>query len=544
MIALAKPSQEQYKSPTTRTMSSLDHEHTAMPPTPEAEAPDEQLVEATETRLLINSERTAIYGNTIDQPESLFSRRSRGNRIAAFLVVLLAFSGIFFYFFYSPSPKDWKPTKASLPRDATAAVAPTILISLDGFRHEYLSRKKKASTAFLAPTLHTLATKGVHAKGGMQPVVPTITFPNHWALATGLYPESNGIVSNTMYDPVKKSWFHVDRVNPGWWFGEPVWQTLRRTLREVKFSNGTQETLQQNYTTASVFWPGSEVEKHAPDLFFKYDNTVPLHERVDRAVAALQGTNADLNREAQFVTLYFEDVDHEGHEHGPYSDEVAEAIERVDEALAYLLKSLGEDVAERYNIVVVSDHGMTATSEERTIDLKHVLKEGTVQDVMSSPMGLFLNESISAEELYTTLKDGLKNESEHVKVYRKADLPERWHLGASRLITPVVTMAALGWTVRYPHQHIVPDADVSVRTPGKLHGQGDWETEPGSHGFDNTYEDMMAIFVASGPAFKGGATVEGMRSIDVYEMLCNVFGATPAPNNGSLGVTMTSVLKG
>ena len=223
----------------------------------------------------------------------------------------------------------------------------------------------------------------------MQPVVPTITFPNHCALATGLYPESNGIASNKMYVPVKKSWFHADSVNPGWWFGEPVWQTPRRTLREVKFLNGRQETLQQNYTTASVCWPGSEVEKHEPDLFFKCDNTVLLHERVDRAVTALQGTNADLNREAQFETLYFGDVDHEGHEHGPYSDEVAEAIERVDEALAYLLKSLGEDVAERYNIVVVSDHGMTATSEERMIDLKHVLKEGTVQHVMSSPMGLF-----------------------------------------------------------------------------------------------------------------------------------------------------------
>lgn len=500
--------------------------------------------EAVETRVLIHSEHTNTDSNLLHREDSSFSsqRRSCGC-FAPYLVILLSFCGVGFYFAYRPKSNEWKSAKEGLPRDAKLAVAPTILISLDGFRHEYLTRKKKASADFLAPTLRKLAEEGVHASGGMQPVVPTITFPNHWAIVTGLYPENSGIVGNTMYDPIKKSWFHVNRAHPDWWFGEPVWQTLRRTPQTVRYSNGTETTLQQNYTTACVFWPGSDVEKHAPDVFWKYNKAVPLHERVDRVVDAVEGRNKDLKRKTQFVTLYFDPVDHEGHEHGPYSDEVNTAIERVDEAVSYLLERLGEDATEQYNIVVVSDHGMTETSEERTIELKDTIKDGTVQDIVSSPMGLFLNETISADELYATLKSGLSNETDHVTVYRKEDLPERWHLRESRLIPSVVTMASLGWTVRYPHQHIVADADLSVRTPDKLRGRGDWPTDAGSHGYDNTYEDMMAIFIAKGPAFKEREVVKGLRSIDVYEMLCAMFRARAAPNNGSLGITMTSVLK-
>lgn len=460
--------------------------------------------------------------------------------IAPTLVVLLAFCGVGFYFydtFHTPPIKDIPRSHSAQPR---AAAAPTILISIDGFRHEYLSRMRNDSVTPkkpLAPNLHAIAAEGVHAEGGMQPVVPTKTFPNHWALVTGLYPENSGIVGNTMYDPVKKSWFHLNRYSPDWWYGSPVWQTLRQSRRVVFYPNGTMETLSDNHTTACVFWPGSDVPKHAPDAFWKYDSSISYNARVDRAISLLSGQASDLDHSADFVTLYFEGVDHAGHQHGPHSEQVEAEIKRVDDAIGYLLTKLDGTESAHFNVIIVSDHGMTDISPQRTIDLKSSVSSGTIQDVVVSPMGLFLPMTITADELYTNISAALEASPGHADVYRKDSLPERWHLRESRLITPVVTMASLGWTVEYPHQHLVPDTDKPLqRTAVKTF------TDKGNHGFDNIYDDMQALFIAKGPAFRKGAGVKNLRSIDLYEMICRIFRVQPAPNNGSLEITKSSIL--
>lgn len=468
--------------------------------------------------------------------------------MAPFLIVLLAFFGVGFYFLKRPKASDWAAAQMKMPPNARDAVAPTILISIDGFRHEYLSRKKKGTNdvgKMLAPHLHSIAKNGTYAVEGMEPVVPTITFPNHWSLVTGLYPENSGIIGNTMYDPVRKSWFHVDRSHPDWWFGSPIWQTVRGTPRQIIYDNGTRTTMSMNYTSACVFWPGSDVKRHAADAFWQYNSTVSLKDRVDRVVALLEGTASDLKRKAQFVTLYFSNVDHAGHEHGPHSLEVTNEIVKVDDAIGYLLSKLGQNASNVYNIVVVSDHGMTDTFENRSIDLAPILKNGTVQDVVTSPMGLFLNLTTPAEEVYSSLKQGLKDHSEHISIYRKEELPERWHLRKSRLVTPIVTMATLGWVAKYPHQHLVPDADKPLerQLSDDSHGDDTGRSTGGTHGYDNTFEDMQAIFIAQGPAFKAGSTLKKMRSIDLYEMLCYIFRAKPSPNNGTLSTTSPTILK-
>lgn len=516
------------------------------------EAAGELPTEVVETQHLINDDR-----RTPGHSSSLRQRQSGGSSvkdsseiITPLLIILFSFFGVAYYFLKRPRPGDWAIGELTLPPGAKYVVAPTILISIDGFRHEYLSRKKKekdGSERLLAPNLNSIATSGVHATDGMQPVVPTITFPNHWSMVTGLYPENSGIVGNTMYDPVKKSWFHLDRVHPDWWFGSPIWQTVRQTPQVVLYENGTRATLDQNYTSACVFWPGSEVPKHAPNAFWKYDDSISYHARVDRTIALIEGTAADLKQSAQFVTLYFDTVDHAGHLYGPNSLQVTDEIVKVDDAIGYLLSSLGKNASQVYNIVVVSDHGMTETSEDRTIDLTPSIKQGTAQDIVTSPMGLFLNMTISAEELYANIKEGVKGHSEHVAVYLKEELPERWHLRESRLITPVVTMATLGWTVKYPHQHLVPDTDKplkrQIQTADEPTQRQRWPLDKGSHGYDNTFEDMQALFLAQGPAFKPGSTLKKMHTIDVYEMLCHIFSAKPSPNNGTLDTTLSTILK-
>jgi predicted AlkP superfamily pyrophosphatase or phosphodiesterase len=63
------------------------------------------------------------------------------------------------------------------------------------------------------------------------PTFPTLTFPNHYAIVTGLYPSWNGIVANTMYDPQINATFYLgspESLNPQWWWGEPLWVTTTK----------------------------------------------------------------------------------------------------------------------------------------------------------------------------------------------------------------------------------------------------------------------------------------------------------------------------
>lgn len=448
---------------------------------------------------------------------------------ATFLCILVpAFLGAAFYFVDRPAVDGNVTTKEGSV--LKPAVPPTILISIDGFRSEYLTRSKGERP--LALTLNTLAAEGVHAPAGMQPVMPSETFPNHWTLVTGLYAESHGIVGNTMYDPVKQIWFHHDPTHPQWWRGEPIWKTLMRTpFKYLDNENHTHDHDSLYYKTAAVFWPGSEVDTLRPDAFWPFDKSKSYEARVKRTIDLVRGRASDLDGPANFVTLYFNGVDEKGHEHGPESPEVDAAIEEVDKAITNLLSGLAKDPPIDCNIIIVSDHGMTEVNQkERLINIASAFPEGNVQDIRESPLGLWLNITTTEEEAYTKIKATFEGSLAKATVYYKENLPERWHLSKSPMVTRVVTVADIGYTVYYPHQELVPGA--SKRLPRDMVVLG-----KGSHGFDNIELDMQGIFIARGPSFERAKIVEKMRHIDIYPMICNIFSGNPAPNNGSVDVT-------
>ncbi|PXF49534.1 Bis(5'-adenosyl)-triphosphatase enpp4 [Gracilariopsis chorda] len=469
---------------------------------------------------------------------SYYIREPSGSHpIAVFaFVVFPAFFGIAFYFFSRPATERMASHSSSTEavHDLTT---PTVLISIDGFRLEYFSRKENGE--YLAPTLRSIAKEGVYAPDGMQPVMPSKTWPNHWTLVTGLFPESHGIVGNTMYDPKAQRWFHHDVDHPSWWKGEPIWQTLMRSAKPSSVNESVEEA--QNYTTGCVFWPGSSVVKHRPNVFWKYDESVPYTRRVNRAIELLTGGASDLGRKADFVTVYFEGVDHAGHMHGPNSREVNKEIKSVDDSLKALLDKL-ENAGLQHNLVVVSDHGMTEVSNEKRVDLSHVIEEGAVQDILQTPMGLWLNLNVTAEQLHEQLQRFSQN-NKNIQTYLKQSIPEHWHLKNNRLVTSVVTMTAIGWSAVYPHQVLVPGSENPLRmiTSTRNHVAPPKVAIYGDHGYDHNENDMQAIFLAKGPAFKAGGTVKGMRSVDVYGLLCRTHSVNPAPNNGSQAI-LTQIL--
>ncbi len=389
---------------------------------------------------------------------------------------------------------------------AAAAVAvapapdrpPVILVSIDGFRADYLGRG-------LTPTLSDLARDGVRATA-MHPSFPSVTFPNHYTLVTGLRPDHHGIVHNTMVDPAIQpdSRFNLGdyaAVSDGrWWAGgEPIWATAKRA----------------GLRTATLFWPGSEAEIGGlrPDHWAHYDGAVTPDQRVD---LLLDWLDLPAGKRPHFLTLYFDAVDHAGHEHGPDAPEVDRALAETDAALARLVAGLrARGLSESAELVIVADHGMAATSASRLLYLEDAAPAGDLAAVTLGPVAEIAPHGPGGPAALLRL---LAWRTPHGKCWRKADLPAHLHYGAHPRIPPVVCVAQSGW--------------MYARRPQP--GQPPREVPAGEHGYDPADPHMDALFVAHGPAFRRGYVQPAFDNVDVAPLLARLLRISPAPGDGRL----------
>jgi predicted AlkP superfamily pyrophosphatase or phosphodiesterase len=375
-----------------------------------------------------------------------------------------------------------------------------VLISIDGFRYDYFERLKP-------PALTRLAARGVRAEG-LIPQFPTKTFPNHYTLVTGLRPGNHGIVSNNMRAPDLPGRFSMSNrdvtLDPRWWKGEPVWNTLER----------------QGGIAAAMFWPGSEtlIGGRQPTFWAKFDDDLPHEERVRQV---LEWLALKEERRPSFLTLYFSDVDTAGHRFGPDSAEVREAVSRVDRSLGEFIagvERLGLD--QRVHYIVVSDHGMSELSRERLIMLDDYLDPATIDLIDYSPVLAIAPKDGDVDRVYRALKD--KHPS--LEVYRNAEIPEAYGLAGNPRVAPLIAVMKEGWSIASRQ-----DVD-RWNQPGR-------SAPGGAHGFDPRAKEMQGLFIASGPRFVQGRVVEPFENIHVYELMCALLGIKPAKNDGDPGVT-------
>lgn len=373
---------------------------------------------------------------------------------------------------------------------AAARSNATVLISLDGFRADYITRPG-------AVQLRALAARGVRAER-LIPAFPSKTFPNHYTLVTGLHPEHHGIVANTMRDERIGATFTIsDTViarDPRWWGGEPIWNTAER----------------QGVRTAAFFWPGSDyaVNGRYPTYYTPYDGRIPNRARVQQV---LDWLTLPPDRAPRFVTLYFSTTDDAGHNHGPGSAQVDTAIAQVDSLVGALVQGLaGRGLTDRVNLVVVSDHGMTPIDSTRVIRLdEHVnLDDMDVVDWM--PVAAVTPKPGKLESVYASL-----GRVPHLQVFRKDSVPARYHYRAHPRITPLVLLADEGWTISSTDR---------LRRTGMPRG--------GTHGYDNFLPSMGALFVAAGPDLQRGRVIGPVANVHVYPLLARLLGIEPAPNDG------------
>jgi len=382
---------------------------------------------------------------------------------------------------------------------APQSPAPLIVISIDGWRWDY---DTKAPT----PNVRALMTRGVRADN-LIPSFPTKTFPNHYTIVTGLYPGHHGMVANTVRDPATGRTFvrtNVTEVrDPMWWGGEPIWVTAQRNGR----------------TAATMFWPGSEapIGGILPRYWKPYDATFPPEERVDQV---LQWLDLPAGDRPVLINLYFSDVDSAGHDYGPDSREVQDAIQRVDGYLGRVFRGLEQrGLATGVNVIVLSDHGMAAVDASRIIVLDDYVTAADVDVIDLNPtLGLFTKSGKDAA-VYASLFMA----HPRLRVFRPQTTPEEWHFRDHPRIPPIVGVADEGWQV-------LPRATMSRILAGTVAG------ERGNHGYDPALMSMRGMFVAAGPVFKAGTTVPAFENVHIYNLLASLLGVDPAPNDGDPAV--------
>ena len=381
-----------------------------------------------------------------------------------------------------------------------------ILVSIDGYRWDY-------NRLFAPAELTRIETDGVAAKS-LIPVYPSKTFPNHYAIATGLYANHNGIVSNEFYDPKRDAIFSLPNraaVEDGsWYFGEPLWVSVRK----------------QGLLSASYFWVGSDakIAGEYPNYYYRYDQSTPNERRVDQVLKWLQ---MPAEKRPHFITLYFSDVDSAGHHFGLKSHELSDAVLKVDSSIAQLRKGLSK-IDLPVNLIIVSDHGMTDVDPGKMIMLDEAAPAAQILSkfrVMGRgpQMLLYLNKG----ENRSVVAEARKILSQQAKNYRVLDAKDlkQLHYDNSDRVGDLV---------------IDPDPDYSVGLRASM---------PASHGGNHGWQpskmkDMQGIFYAEGPAFKTSTRINSFENVDIYPLIMKILGLKNThPIDGHLTST-AGALKG
>ncbi|KAJ8301448.1 hypothetical protein KUTeg_020435 [Tegillarca granosa] len=300
----------------------------------------------------------------------------------------------------------------------------------------------------------------------------------------GVHCENHGFVGNYMYDIKHKEKFLIWRNKPTiyntyWWEdAEPVWITA----------------MKQGKRAYMYRWCGCEVMIEGRNATYckKYVSLPPISELgtdIDDAIRELKSNNADL------VALYAEMSDFVGHSYGPNSKEIENVIVGFDKQFQHLMTSLAtEGLADDVNVIIVSDHGMAEVSPSRVINLTTDINMNDVDEILDS--GSVVNiwpKQGKVDKVYQDLK---RMKHPHLQVFKKQEIPERWHLKRHYRTPPIFLVADVGWYI--------------ATHPSLIH-------------------------------FKVNFGVRPFANVHVYQLMCHLLGIKPAPNNGTWS-TVSSML--
>lgn len=357
-----------------------------------------------------------------------------------------------------------------------------VVLSMDGFRSDYVDRA-------YTPTLDALASVGV--KSAFRPSFPSLTFPNHYSMATGLHPDHHGLIHNSFYAPDLDSVYRKGNPTPEFYGGEPIWNTA--------------ET--QGIKTAVLYWVGSEykIQNKQPSIWKPYDKTVSFSSRADTVLSWLRLPEKE---RPQLIMWYTEQPDAIGHALTPDSEATLSKVEELDRSLAqFFTKARELPFFDQIDFIVLSDHGMATCFPDQYVNLMDYLPRDSFQYVFDgAPTLLYPNPSYceTAYKLLQTIPN--------VQVWRKEDIPEIYIYGKNKRIAELVVLPDIGTYLEFREK----------RT----------QYLQGAHGYDNFSKEMEAIFYAAGPSFKKHIQLPSMENVNLYLLITRLLHIIPAKNDG------------
>lgn len=483
-------------------------------------------------------------------------RKDRRRWTWIYLAIAAAFAALVFGA-WRMSTKTAAFKAQPLVSNGTALFAPTtLIISLDGFRADFLQRE-------LTPRLSTLVKEGVSPLY-MNPSFPSVTFPNHFTLATGLYPEAHGVVGNSFWDPkLQEHFFYTDTdvsMQPRWWNGEPFWVSAEKA----------------GIRTAVHMWPGSEAHLGGDmkiSFLDQYNGKETLPNKVKRVFEFLDRPGLEdpeakkEDMRPQLIAAYVPNVDADGHTFGPNSTEIRSTIAEADKMLDDIFIGLeARNLSNIVNVIIVSDHGMATTDVSRMIQMEDLVDLDKIDHVDGWPLvGLRPKDPADLDGIYQSIADKASTNPNFDVYLRDVNMPERYHFTQNDRIAPLWVVPKTGWAIVKKDEFDIAEAKAKNLV---YHPRG-------LHGYDHEHPLMRAIFIARGPAFphQPGSRVEPFRksyityahpyptlppptliqkpqcydrtrpltkqleqteNIEVYNILCDSIGLEPAPNNGTL----------
>lgn len=365
-----------------------------------------------------------------------------------------------------------------------------VLVSIDALRADVVG-------SGTMPTLDAIAADGVHARW-MNPSYPTLTFPNHYTLVTGLRPDHHGMVHNRMRDAQLGAFVSkgASAADGRWWAGgEPLWVTMERAGQR----------------SAVLFWPGSAAEIHGerPSQWRPFDKTMSVDARVRQVLDWLDLPAA---RRPRLIAAYFDQVDIAGHRCGAHcADEIA-AERAVDAGLAELRAGIAaRSRGRRIDLVVVSDHGMADVANGHIRYLDDIVPTDSIEFEDDGPVVLVAPRAGHEAEAMRLL-----GRHDHSECWRRESLPPAWHYGTNPRIPAIVCQADEGWLLEV-------HSDKPFAQPVK-----------GEHGYAPELPSMRATFVAEGPDFRRGVELPPFDNVDVYPLLARLLGIAPLANDGDI----------
>ncbi|HYH79843.1 MAG TPA: ectonucleotide pyrophosphatase/phosphodiesterase [Longimicrobium sp.] len=401
-----------------------------------------------------------------------------------------------------PAPATGSPAAAS--RDPQAGRPYVVMISLDGFRHDYVER-------FTLPTLTRMQREGARARS-LVPTFPTKTFPNHYSIVTGLQAGRHQLVGNEMWDPARSRrygiWNHAATGDASWYAGEPIWVTAER----------------QGVKAAAFFWPTSDaaIGGVRPSRWKPYDGKVDNTARVDSMLAWLALPPA---QRPHLVLGYFSDVDDAAHRYGPEALETRAAAIVVDRVLYRLRGGIAQlPFADSVTLIVVSDHGLTPVDSTLYLDDYVSLGDTTAVVATSTSAQLFYGGDRAKTERAVAALRRLP----HAHVWRNGEIPERFGLRGNPRAGDV---------------YVLMDPPFSIDRTRRPRPAG-WSPGLGNHGYDNALPDMHGVFIAAGGAVRPGSTLGPLENVHVYPFIAHLLGLRPAAGiDGNLEATRPILLR-